>query len=335
MAESYDELFRLAMLKGKPICGVLELTERCQQSCLFCLKDRQITRDLPLSFWMGLLPQLADAGVFEIQFSGGEPLLYNELPALVMRAKQLGFRLLVTTNGNHPAEQIGKWARAIHKFRVSIHGPNPDVHDAIVGSYGAFERAVAFARAVKSIGCEVSIAYVVNALNADFIERSYQFFTEIGLKFTVSLQLLSNAATRDINSACRLSDAQLLKAASDLERLGLALPRRKPDEGFACNAGRNTFSVGADGTLFPCIVFRKPIGNLLQATFSELWDSHEMRDVRALRDEQLPCFTCEYHDHCEFCPGEAWNLTGTMTARVADMCRTGIALSEVRRLCVP
>ena len=51
-------------------------------------------------------------------------------------------------------------------------------------------------------------------------------------------------------------------------------------------------------------IFRKPIGNLRSSPFNVLWNSTEMKTVRELRNEQLPCHSCEYRDHCEVCPGE-------------------------------
>lgn len=251
MLDSYETLFREAMLKVRPICCILELTERCQQNCRFCLKDKHQIGEMPASFWASLLPTLAEAGVFEIQFSGGEPLLYAGLPELVAEAKRLGFRLLVTTNGNHSTAGIEAWAKSIHKFRVSIHGPSDEVHDAIVGSQGAFHRAVELALATKQIGCQTTIVYVINGLNVGYIEESCRFFTGLGLEFSASPLLLSNVATGTLDPACSLSDAQLLEAARTLERLNLAIPKRRPDEGWLCNAARNTFSVGTIASFAP------------------------------------------------------------------------------------
>ncbi|MBE3519085.1 MAG: SPASM domain-containing protein [Firmicutes bacterium] len=91
--------------------------------------------------------------------------------------------------------------------------------------------------------------------------------------------------------------------------------------------------MGPDGTLYPCMVFRKPIGNLRDSTFDALWDSAKMKMIRELREEHIPCYSCAYQDHCEFCPGEVWNLTRTMTSQVSTLCRIGRACSEVRSAC--
>lgn len=98
--------------------GLIEVTRRCNMACPVCYAsaDRDDAGDLPLDEALARLRGLrAVSGACNVQFSGGEPTLYERLPQLVAAARDLGFGLLqVNSNGLRLAEEDG-YARRLRE----------------------------------------------------------------------------------------------------------------------------------------------------------------------------------------------------------------------------
>jgi len=81
----------------------IELTNRCNRECLYCYNSssRQcLTPDLPFDFVERLIGEAEEAGVRQIAWLGGEPLLYRRLPELLQLAHSRGIENVLFTNGS-------------------------------------------------------------------------------------------------------------------------------------------------------------------------------------------------------------------------------------------
>lgn len=92
-------------------CVLIELTNRCNQHCAFCFADsggKEIDEwTLPeLKTLFQRLLERSPQRPFNIQLSGGEPTLREDLPEIIALAKSLGFPYVqVNTNGRRLAQQ--------------------------------------------------------------------------------------------------------------------------------------------------------------------------------------------------------------------------------------
>ena len=76
----------------------------------------------------------APRGLGAVHFTGGEPTLHRELPALLTLCRRLGLRTGLGTNGHRLADP-GYAARVgplLDEVMVSLHGPTAKVHDRLV-----------------------------------------------------------------------------------------------------------------------------------------------------------------------------------------------------------
>lgn len=91
--------------------GLLEVTQRCNMACPVCYAAARNDRggDLPLDETLARLRGLRSvSGACNVQFSGGEPTLYEDLPQCVAAARELGFGLVqINSNGLRLAEEEG------------------------------------------------------------------------------------------------------------------------------------------------------------------------------------------------------------------------------------
>ena len=76
-----------------PLWLLAELTYRCPLHCAFCYNPVDYTdhnRELSTEQWLGVLREARALGAAQLGFSGGEPLMRDDLEVLVGEARKLG-----------------------------------------------------------------------------------------------------------------------------------------------------------------------------------------------------------------------------------------------------
>src|SRR5262249_36614482 len=77
----------------RPLGLLAELTHRCPLRCPYCSNPTELAPaggELATHEWGRVLAEAAELGVLHVHFSGGEPLLRRDLPALVRSARREG-----------------------------------------------------------------------------------------------------------------------------------------------------------------------------------------------------------------------------------------------------
>lgn len=85
----------------KTCCVLLNVTDRCNLHCRFCLanQDNNIT-DSSIEELLRALPEIVEKGKSLVQLSGGEPTMRDDLPLIVRAVKEAGARYVqLNTNG--------------------------------------------------------------------------------------------------------------------------------------------------------------------------------------------------------------------------------------------
>ncbi|MHC4372141.1 MAG: radical SAM protein, partial [Planctomycetota bacterium] len=80
------------------------LSDRCNFNCPYCRGLRpDCLGDMPYEKALFVLEQWCEQGLKNVRFSGGEPLLYKDLPRLVTAAKMMGVEhVAISSNGSFP-----------------------------------------------------------------------------------------------------------------------------------------------------------------------------------------------------------------------------------------
>src|ERR1700734_4561036 len=77
---------------GIPLAVLAELTHRCPLQCPYCSNPVELDRsgsELTTEEWKKVLSELAEIGVLQIHFSGGEPTARKDLVELVHNASDV------------------------------------------------------------------------------------------------------------------------------------------------------------------------------------------------------------------------------------------------------
>ena len=177
----------LQFSKDKKPVVVWNMTKRCNLKCVHCYAHAvgEGPREGELSTAEGkkLIDDLAAFGCPVILFSGGEPLLRDDLPELIDYAVQSGMRAVISTNGTLITEEK---ARIFSKFSLSYIGVSLDgigmVNDSFRGVRGAYDKAIEGIRNAKRAGIKVGLRFTVNKRNFKEIPAVFDLIEEEGIQ---------------------------------------------------------------------------------------------------------------------------------------------------------
>lgn len=121
----------------KPILCIYYLTYRCNSQCVFCeiWQNPQFTHfpDAIPEKVISNLPYLNKIGIRFVDYTGGEPLLYAELPEVLKSAIKFGFYTSVTTNCILYKKRAESLRGLVHFLHFSLDGMNPETHNELRG----------------------------------------------------------------------------------------------------------------------------------------------------------------------------------------------------------
>jgi pyruvate-formate lyase-activating enzyme len=140
----------------------LHPTRLCNLACLHCYStsdsgQRDALAPEPITAALGVLRA---EGYAVVSLSGGEPLVYRPLRAVVEGAHELGFRVTMISNGLLANDRALPLLSTLDGIAISFDGLAA-THDAMRGRAGAFDRASAAVELLAGHGLPVGAAISV------------------------------------------------------------------------------------------------------------------------------------------------------------------------------
>ncbi len=147
------------------------LTNRCNYSCVYCHSRGNISEELTTQQALDFAGRLASLGTRSVTFTGGEPLMREDLGKIVDCCSAQNIAVILNSNGSLIEERIED-VRNITMATLSLDGPQK-VHDAVrgKGSFGTVMRAVDCLRAKRIKVCIGTTLSSVNLSSLDEIFR--------------------------------------------------------------------------------------------------------------------------------------------------------------------
>lgn len=332
-----------AMALGIPLSVQLDLTYRCNERCIHCYLDHEDHGEMTTAEILGLLDQLAAAGVFFLNVSGGEIFMRPDLFTIIEHARKLQFSVKLKTNGVMIREAKARRIAAlgVEAVQISLYSHDAATHDEITKLRGSFKRTVEGARLLRDAGVKVIFANVLMQQNADHYKQVQALAAEMGIRYEVDATITPMMDGDRGIVALNMDGGRLAAIMHDTTLLGdqaerlLAAPSGPTplDEAYKtlpCSAGHTACYISPYGDVFPCVQFPFKVGNVREQPFIDIWKhSPELNEVRAIRVSDLEgCSSCVHGSSCARCPGLAY-LEGNMRGPSIQDCEKSFARTGV------
>jgi len=165
----------------KPVV-VWNMTQRCNLRCLHCYsrsENIEYGNELRTEEGIELIDDLARFGVPVILFSGGEPLMRRDFPLLASHAREMGMRVVLSTNGTLIDREM---ARVLREIDLSYVGVSLDgmreTNDRFRGVKGAFDAALRGIRNCQMEGIKVGLRFTINKKNVSDVPLIFDLLKE-------------------------------------------------------------------------------------------------------------------------------------------------------------
>ncbi|AHF69884.1 pyrroloquinoline quinone biosynthesis protein PqqE [Pseudomonas cichorii JBC1] len=303
--------------------------------CPYCSNPLDFAKqgqELSTEQWFTVMQQARQMGAAQIGFSGGEPLVRQDLAVLIAEARRLGYYTNLITSGIGLTEQkiIDFKEAGLDHIQISFQASDEQVNNMLAGSKKAFAQKLEMARAVKKHGYPMVLNFVTHrhnidridriielclALEADFVElATCQFYgwahlNRVGLLPTKDQLVRAEAVTNQYR--------EKLAAEKHPCKLIFVTPDYYEERPKACmNGWGNLFlTVTPDGTALPCHGARQlPVQfpNVRDHSMQHIWyDSFGFNRFRGYEWMPEPCRSCDEKEK-DFggCRCQAFMLTG-------------------------
>jgi MoaA/NifB/PqqE/SkfB family radical SAM enzyme len=253
-----------AFVRGEPVHCTWQLSPRCEAFCHFCdHRSEAALEELDAAACAAVAEDLGRTSSLLVSFTGSEPFLRDDLPAIVAATAARHFPLLVTNGWLVSAGRArAVWEAGLEAATVSMEDALPERHDDVTGVPGSHARAL---RALEALSGErrrpsqrVNVRTRLRGSDLDPLERVLGLASRLRATVTVEaafpLPVLNGDAPGVVAGLreLRRRHPHLRSASSALEAMGQAVSGGVP----GCLAGKAFFNVDHRGRASKCVEFR-------------------------------------------------------------------------------
>lgn len=317
-----------------PRAVYLELTGNCNLRCRYCYNRSGSSGDFPVERLPGLLREMRELEIGELIFSGGEPLLYPDLKAVLSFAAPL-FRVSLVSNGTLIDREWAGLLAALPalKLEISLEGVSPEVNDPLRGE-GSWKLTRRGIENLLEAGLaeRITLCFTLNRYNF----KHFKAITDRARRWGIERILLSPPVklgrAAEVWEELALSREEKIAAyreisalkGPELEIFGLfpeQLQRFKEEGGktAACPLGEK-LHISSAGEVYPCSQLNRAefsLGNVERQSLKEIIGAGFPARLQTLPEKRCReialCRECAFLSICQGgCPGEALNQTGDL-----------------------
>ena len=272
-----------------PIAMTFAVTYRCQCKCVHCSAGkhaRKNVQELTTEEAKKLIDDSQKLGVTILAFTGGEPLLRDDLFELISYVDQRKAMPIMFTNGLLLTdENVDKLIRAgLYSIFVSLDSPVAEEHDRRRGMPGIFESAVNGIKRMKSKGALVGISSYAtrSATEKGMYKKMHKLAKNLGIHNVI---LFDGVPTG--NMLKDTSEMLTMEQREEIHKYSAEIFRRKiiPPlssqawqnsvegnlSGIGCIAANIQYYVSAYGDITPCDFSPLSFGNIRTEPLKKIW----------------------------------------------------------------
>jgi pyrroloquinoline quinone biosynthesis protein E len=321
-----------------PLWLLAELTYRCPLHCVYCSNPVDYTgygEELATEEWVRVLREGRQLGATQLGFSGGEPLVRDDLEVLVAEARRLGYYSNLITSGVGLNERriAALKEGGLDHIQVSFQDSTREMND-FLSSTRTFDLKRRIAKLVKQYDYPMVLNVVLHRLNIDHVGQILELAAELEAEY-VELANTQYYGWAFLNRDLLLPSREQLERAEEVtnrfrERVGsrmkiyFVVPDYYENRPKACMNGWGSvfLNLTADGLALPCHEARMLPGldfpSVREHDLRWIWhDSPAFNRYRGDEWMKEPCRSCpEKTKDYGGCRCQAYLLTGD--AALAD-----------------
>ncbi|MBI5519477.1 MAG: 12,18-didecarboxysiroheme deacetylase [Desulfovibrio sp.] len=331
----------LQFSKDKKPVVVWNSTKRCNLKCVHCYAkavDPEGTDIINTEQAKVLIDDLAGYGAPVMLFSGGEPLVRQDLVELSSYATSKGMRAVISTNGTLITKEKARELKQVglSYVGISIDG-GEEVHDKFRAVPGSFKKALQGVENCMAEGLKVGLRFTINKRNQGEVPKVFEIVRQLDVPRICFYHLvysgrgselikedLDHAETRAVVNLIMDETRALFEAGRPKEvltvdnhadgplvyfRLLKEDPKRAEEvmELLQMNEGNSTGRgigcISWDGKVHADQFWRQHVfGNVLERPFSQIWDDPNIELLAKLKDKKPHvkgrCATCRFLNIC-------------------------------------
>ena len=317
---------------GMPMWLTLELTYRCPLHCPWCsnpLDFDSYGNELTTGEWKKVLHDGRKLGSLQLGFTGGEPMLRDDIEELVAEAENLGYytNLITSGIGLTPDRLKAMKKAGLKQIQLSLQSSDRDITNKLVGA-DVYDQKLAVAHDIKAQGFPMVLNVPVCKQNIAQTRDILKLAEEIGVEYMefANVQYYNWAL---INRSELLPTREELEDAEEAvrevrERLGkkmsiyFVIPDYFDKRPKACMNGWGAIhlTIAPDGAALPCqesrVIKNLTFPNVREHSLDWIWhESPVFNEFRGDKWMKEPCRSCDEkaEDHGG-CRCQAYLLTG-------------------------
>ncbi|MBO8159506.1 radical SAM protein [Thermosyntropha sp.] len=335
---------------------VWNMTNRCNLFCKHCYidaEDRRYKNELTTEEAREFISDLGKMQVPVLLFSGGEPLLRDDIFELGKLAAEKGLRPVISSNGTLIDDAKAKKIResGFQYVGISIDGVE-ETHDEFRNQKGAFKKALEGIRACLDNGIKTGIRFTVNKYNMadlpvilELVEREKiprfcmyhlvyagrgKSMADMDTSTQEKREILNFIISKTVELFQKGVEVEILTTDNHADGIFLLNHIRQKEPGRAdeiikllnmhggCSAGTKFANVDASGNVHPCQFWQDyTIGNVREKPFSRVWNSDDELLMKLREKEKHvkgKCGICTYKSLCGGCRIRAREVYGDIWA---------------------
>ena len=297
--------------------------------CYYCYNDTAATgKSMELQDYLTLMKDLEQMGTMNLALSGGEPLAHPHFFEIGRAAREAGFVVRVKSNAHAMRYDMAKRVRdEIDPFsvEVSLHGMCADTHDRQTRVPGSFDLLMKNLRVMKDLGLRIQLNSTMTTWNENEFEGMYAIADELEVK----MQMDTRVTPKDNGDREPLQIYPSLAGIENLmkvqkQRAGIVIAGQLINEPAEkkksvkpkhhCGAGTGNVIIDPFGDVFPCVEWRRHVGNLHEDSIQQIWaGSKQLNEVRQISRDVNNMVNCANNevDKVGFCPAIAEKTYGS------------------------
>ena len=284
-----DNYIKIFIFKQKRLRKVeIGITFECMAHCEKCSSALMINekgKKLTFAELRSIAEDILRLGAIQINFTGGEPLMENNLEKVIRIFKPHQMVVTINTNGFLLTRERIKSLKSagVDIFKISLDSPFPYEHDASRGLKGSYDRVI---KAIDFINQEKGIFAHMSVILLPYLFKEGRIYRLIDLarEKKISLGITMPAPTgRWLDKVVEFSMDEMAEMKKVFRNYFVVTDMDSGYRGKFCPAGKEEIYITCYGDVIPCPLVQISFGNVRDEDLPHIWQ--RMYQHRFFRDD--------------------------------------------------